>query len=302
MMAMIKPLESTISHRSWTINPFDARPELIEHQSAAENWTEQMSVDLVNGTITFDPPTTCSSLRFCFFDVLGVILGVFGFLTNVITFLGLRRDPDKGNSSVWLLRTLAVVDNVYLSLEFIRWLIGQIFQYAPLTLGIWTVLYDIHAVSWPLKSVPQILAVWIVVLIAVDRYLAMCKPMQIKWRTLRRIKSAVLWLFILAVLLNAPYFLEAIILHLYYSRKCFRTYRDFVTEENLYNICLTLKSLLYAAWVYTVVSFSTVISYDPFIVLIILNFQIAWSLRALKRKRLQMSLRINRVLLKRSSW
>lgn len=70
MMAMIKPLESTISHRSWTIDPFDAIPELIENQSAAENWTEQMSVDLVNGTTTFDPPTYSPLARHCDFVFL----------------------------------------------------------------------------------------------------------------------------------------------------------------------------------------------------------------------------------------
>jgi hypothetical protein len=110
------------------------------------------------------------------------ILCVAGFLGNLLSIAVLNRDRDKPNTTNWLLQTLAVVDTLYLvtcvliqpvkaAHDYTDWFderstVRQLFPYV-----------EPHA--WAAASIAQTMTVWMVMLVTADRYIAVCKPLQV---------------------------------------------------------------------------------------------------------------------------
>lgn len=61
---------------------------------------------------------------------------------------------------------------------------------------------------WAIASIAQTFAVWVVLLITVDRYLAVCRPNHKQLRSVTRAKIAAVCLLVAAILYNIPRFLE----------------------------------------------------------------------------------------------
>jgi len=94
----------------------------------------------------------------------------------------LRRDRDRPNATNWLLQALALVDTVYLiacvliqplktvndvgDLDGPRAALTRVFPYV-----------EPHA--WALASTAQTATVWLVLLVTVDRYVAVCRPLKV---------------------------------------------------------------------------------------------------------------------------
>jgi len=191
MMTSVNNLQSSLNQSSWTIDQFNAGSAFYESQSTPENRSQQMpelKFNQSNWTNPVAPPIYLSSGDFCYFAFNGIVvsmLGVAGFLTNLLTIFGLRRDPEKDNATIWLLKTLAVVDNIYLSLICVAVPTATVLFYIY---AMHTVSYLISTCLQPLISIAHTLTVWIVVLVTVSRYLCIVRPMDVKWRNLRRMK------------------------------------------------------------------------------------------------------------------
>jgi len=124
---------------------------------------------------------------------------------NALTVAVLRLDTDKTNSTTWLLQALAAVDTAYLAaciiiqpLRIVQELYGVLARSFPL----------IERYVWPLAATAQTATVWIVLLVTGDRYVAVCRPFQARWRSVERTRSAVIVVLVLAVLYNLPQWFE----------------------------------------------------------------------------------------------
>ena len=228
------------------------------------------------------PTKGCDVAFYCFINPILVLLG---FVMNLLTVFGLRRVPEKYNATIWLLKTLAILDGIYLLLVFVLSSTNTIlkFNWIP---EIVTIYKYIHIILQPLVLLAHCLIAWIVVLVTVDRYLAVCKPMDIKWRDLRRVKGSVKWLVILAFVLSAPRFCQEA-LYFYRQERCIGV------NNTEHNTCLTIEHLSSAFRIFNKVSYSVLASFGPLIILIILNVRIASVLRAMMKKRRQMSRQMN---------
>lgn len=190
MMTSVKAMQSSLNQSSWTIDQFGAGSTFSQsfYQSTPENGSQQMpesKYNQSNWTNPVEPLTHISSCYFCYFIFNGIVvlmLCVAGFLTNLLTILGLRRDPENENATIWLLKTLAAVDNVYLSLVCVVLPMEAIAFFINTTV-MWTVDFFVSVILQPLISVVHCLTVWIVVLVTVARYLCIVRPMDIKWRS-----------------------------------------------------------------------------------------------------------------------
>jgi len=117
----------------------------------------------------------------------------------------LRLDPDKTNSTTWLLQALAAVDTFYLAaslviqpLAVIHELYGVLARWFPL----------IQRYVWPLAATAQTATVWIVLLVTGDRFIAVCRPFEARWRSVERTRLAVIVVLVLSVVYNLPHWFE----------------------------------------------------------------------------------------------
>jgi len=114
-------------------------------------------------------------------------------------------DTDKTNSTTWLLQALTAVDTAYLAtclviqpLKILHQLYGVLARSFPL----------IERFVWPLAATAQTTTVWVVLLVTGDRYVAVCRPFQARWRSIDRTRLAVILVVVLAILYNLPQWFE----------------------------------------------------------------------------------------------
>jgi len=67
--------------------------------------------------------------------------------------------------------------------------------------------------AWPAASITQTMTIWIVLLVTVDRYIAVCLPLSRHLRSMRRTQLATGVTLVLAVVYNVPLFFEREVKH-----------------------------------------------------------------------------------------
>ena len=137
-------------------------------------------------------------------------LCAFGIAGNVLSIIVLGRDQTIRRTTAFLLQMLAVTDAAFLVscifystlgtiLMFTEWLPVAVHRGWPYVL-----LY-----SMPMASITATAAVWMVVLLTADRYIAICRPLHAaKYNTMPRLRRGVILVWVLAVIYNIPRFFE----------------------------------------------------------------------------------------------
>lgn len=151
--------------------------------------------------ITTAAPTgaTCLREHAVIYWVFACVYTV-GIVGNLVSLLAFHRStkPTSVTCMIWLLKSLAVTDSLYLFLELAvdtigKWSIG----------GEWSVslFHGVHHMA----KIAQYASVWHLVVIAGVRYLAICHVFQArKVCTIRRMRVLILITWLLAVLLESP--------------------------------------------------------------------------------------------------
>jgi len=124
--------------------------------------------------------------------LLGSLCGA-GITGNLLTLVVLQRDNDKKNPTNWLLQAHAVFDSIYLLMR----LLARQFQYLGCRQLDWLpAAVNQHSDTVALymasgASLAHMVGIWTMVVITVDRYIAVCLPSEVQLRTVRRVKMAV---------------------------------------------------------------------------------------------------------------
>ncbi len=171
---------------------------------------------------TSDPPTTTRTsdlgpaaeqcAQHAYFVSNTIVAGaicLLGFAGNSVSFFVLARDKSTPVAS-FLLRALAFTDNFFLCAWFLHFTLESAFQYMDLVPQFHISWLYVRVYTYPLLFIGQTGTIWLTVLIAVSRYVAVCKPYHAaKYCTVPVIAKGVLFTAIFSVLYNVPRFFEA---------------------------------------------------------------------------------------------
>lgn len=206
------------------------------------------------------------------------IICVVGFIGNALSIAVLKRDRDKKNTTNWLLQTLAFSDTLYLLACVFLQTIKGIKEYTDWCPILDTILPYMEPYIWVFASIAQTITVWLVMLVTIDRYIAICKPLKTQMRTLQRAKLAVTLVVVTAIIYNIPRFLERRIMYVTCTnRTVVRSIKTPLRESNMY--FLIYKTILYFI-------FRTV---GPLLTLIGLNLRLIQALQAVRKKHRDMT-------------
>ena len=150
----------------------------------------------------------CRMFLFIFYVPIYGFIVLFGLVGNTVSFMVLQWEK-QNHVATFLLQCLSVADNCFLLTAGF----SQIFASMSLYIGFYdeanSMIPYVSTVVWPLVHVTQMITVWMTVLVAANRYIAICKPFQApKLCTLSRVRLQVVTMLLLCTLYNIPRFLE----------------------------------------------------------------------------------------------
>ncbi|KAI0224058.1 FMRFamide receptor [Lamellibrachia satsuma] len=237
-----------------------------------------------NGTLLSDGAVNCTRvpLTLDVYKIYKIVIDVFlvgflclvGFVGNALSIAVLYRDSDRNNTTNWLLQTLAVVDTMYLVASVFIQTIKTLHDHTDWVPKMHNVFVYMEPYVWAFASIVQTTTVWTVMLVTIDRYVAVCKPFQVQLRSLQRAKMAFLGIVVAAILYNIPRFFE-------------REMR--LVSDQCGDVVKTKKSAMGESWIYFLV-YKTVLyfmfrAFGPLLTLIVLNTTLMRALHTVRKKR-----------------
>ena len=132
-------------------------------------------------------------------EMCTAILCVFGIIGNILSIIVLGRDDVMRKTTRLLLRNVAVADIGVLVISILR-----------ITLELTSQLHNLtYFTQYILSNICQMATVYAVVIVTIDRYIAICHPLQsIKLSTMRNARWAIGITSAMAVIFNMPRFYE----------------------------------------------------------------------------------------------
>ena len=163
--------------------------------------------------LTYDDvdPSLEYNCRLYLFIVYTLILGpiiVVGFIGNSLTFVVFW----KGNfnsSTTFLFLSLSLVDSAHLLTVFPFATVMAFVEYTGCLQDYLTLRPYFTVYLFPAILLTKTAAIWVVVLVAINRYIIVCLPLRAtQWCTLTKVKIELAVVLIAAVLYNIPKFAE----------------------------------------------------------------------------------------------
>ena len=142
-------------------------------------------------------------------------LCTLGIAGNLLSIVVLGRDRSIRRTTGFMLQMLAVADAVYLVtclfFQTLNCVDERLADWLPAAVGRHWPYVEVYA--WPMASVAQTAAVWLVVVLTADRFVAICRPLHAAhYSTITRVRRAVATVWMMAILYNLPRFFERVVI------------------------------------------------------------------------------------------
>ncbi len=217
----------------------------------------------------------CSKVVFIVYVPIFGTICLFGILGNALSFVVLQWEK-RNRVATFLLQVLATADNLFLITSGFTLMFPALTLYYEDISGAYeSALPYIQVYIWPLVAVTQFGTVWMTVLIAANRYIAICRPFQAyKLCTMTKVKIQVGLVAAFAILYNIPKFGE---MKLEYEKSSVdnvtKTIGVHATETDMklsYTYNIMYESAMYCIFVFL----------GPLLIMVILNVLIVRELLA----------------------
>lgn len=152
-------------------------------------------------------PLTCESIswfQFVLNTIVISLLCVSGLAGNTVSILVLQKDRHN-RVAVFLLQALAIAHNCVLCLVFVG--LSVAYGLLPVADPVAHVRLRPYVLKYfnPLGNIAQSTVIFLTVLLAVNRYIAVCRPFTAKrWLTMKYARIQVAFVVAMSVLLNVP--------------------------------------------------------------------------------------------------
>lgn len=195
-----------------------------------------------------NPDEECKEFVFVIYVPIFGFICLVGLLGNTLSFAVLQWER-RSHVATFLLQSLALADNLFLLTTGVAQIFSAVGLYFDLKAYDVALPY-IKVFLWPLVHITQFLTIWMTVLIAVSRYIAICRPFQAhKLCTMTKVRIQVAIVVIFSVLYNFSHFFD-------YTLDGTETA---LKTNRVYNI--VYESIMYCVFVF----------FCPLLILIILN-------------------------------
>ena len=209
--------------------------------------------------------------------IMGTII-VGGVIGNSLAFVVFWKDNIKTPAS-FLFQSLALVDSIMLLLAIPLFPLRSFVVYTNWLDGYLQISAYVQVYIMPLALMAQTASVWVVVLFAVNRYIAVCFPLKsLRLCTTSKVKKQLTFVLLSAVLYNIPRFAEYRIEYVTFDGKTYIPYevRTKLGTEALYDI------------VYDSACYFTFIVALPVFTLTYVNVRLIQALKTRRRNRTEM--------------
>ncbi|XP_013379691.1 FMRFamide receptor [Lingula anatina] len=226
-------------------------------------------------------------LAFQYVIEIGIIgpMCIFGLIGNALSFVILFRE-NGSSPTFFLLRTVAVADSLMLVTSLLMYVVPGLMHYFKMDSYSHYKAYTAVSI-WPFAMMAQTSTIWMVLVVAIERYIAICWPTKARMLcTISHARKEVIGVTIFSVLFNIPRFFENYITEDGCSMKMSFDFTELYNNPN-YRIF------------YTVVLYSLVNAVIPLITVSFININLTCSLRQASKARKNMGVPI-KVLEKKS--
>ena len=221
----------------------------------------------------------CKLYEFVIYTIVVGILIVGGVIGNSLAFIVFWKDNIKTSAS-FLFQHLALVDSAFLLLVVPLGPAYGFVTYTNWLTGYWETFPYLSTYLVPVAYTAELSSIWVVVLVAVNRYIAVCFPFKaLRWCTIAKVKKQLAFVLLSAVLYGIPIFAE--------DRVDYVTYDNGTTYEPHLVKTKFGKAMLYRVIYWGVLNFALVVA-APLLTLTYVTIRLIQALKASRRKRMEM--------------
>ena len=214
-----------------------------------------------------------------FYTIFMGMLIVGGVIGNSLTFIVFWKDNIKTSAS-FRFQHLALVDSAFL---LVAVPLGPAYGFVAYTnwlMRFWKIYPYLVAYMVPVAHIAEISSIWVVLLVAVNRYIAVCLPFKaLRWCTIAKVKKELAFVLLSVLLYTIPVFAE--------NRVDYVTYDNGTTYEPHVENTKLGKAKLYHVIYYGVLHFVFVAA-GPLLILAYVTIRLIQALKARRRKRTEM--------------
>ena len=162
------------------------------------------SLDFMDDDVDSSLVNSCRLYSFIVHTLIMGTLVVVGIIGNSLTFVVFWKGNFKSSTS-FLFLSLALIDSALLLTVFPLFTLAEFDKYTGLLQSFSNIYPYLVVYLFPSAFLAKTATIWVVVLIAVNRYIIVCLPLRAsEWCTLSKVKIQLALVLVAAVLYNIP--------------------------------------------------------------------------------------------------